>query len=333
MTFLIDHQRIKMKYLVFLFVGITTMLGAQDIDLGKENACAMPGVTNKSPGKGLVCEYRFQPKYRMDNLNGQSREVDHNSRFNFKLKIPVIIKPSLTVLGGIQYQQENYDFDESSLGKTDLLFSRLNNSSLRMTRVSFYVTKSLNEKFYLGFMSDAVYSGDYANLSEDLDRFASYRATVALGYKPNEKTEYGFGILYSQGLRRTNVLPAIYYNKTFNEKWGMELTLPVKLKARYNISPKSLLLFGSDFDSRTYSVNASNEGEYIYLFRRGALSVNAVYQHQLKGWLWFQAQAGYNMSFNNRVDDLQSGEVFRLNQSNAPFLSFGIFLSPSGCRK
>ena len=44
----------------------------------------------------------------------------------------------------------------------------------------------LNEKFYLALKADAMYSGDYDNLSGNLSRFATYRGVVALGYKPDK---------------------------------------------------------------------------------------------------------------------------------------------------
>lgn len=320
-----------MKSLVFGFVLLATIMHAQQTTLANIQPPAMPGVTLRSPGQGLLSSYQFQPGFQMTDLAGQSQKVNYSERWNYKVRIPFVLAPRLTVLGGIQYQKEQYYFNTSQ--QTDLLFSELNGTELKSTRFSLYAVQSLNTKFYVGLQLDAAYSGNYDNVDGHLAPFAAYRATAALGYKPNPQTEYGLGLFYSNGIRRTSIVPVAFFNHTFNDKWGLEMTLPVKVKARYNFSPKSLLLFGAEFDRQNYAINTSDEGAYFFHFRRSAVSFGTAYMHNIKGWLWFQAKAGYAINLSNRVDNVQTGFNSNLTQTNTPFLSVGLFLSPTRKRK
>ena len=78
----------------------------------EEGCVCSPGVINKSPGKGLLIEYKlttggsFTPDEVAVGINPS--KVNNLERLRLRLKIPVIIKPKVKVLIGLDHFRENY---------------------------------------------------------------------------------------------------------------------------------------------------------------------------------------------------------------------------------
>lgn len=296
---------------------------------GDVNFCK-PGVLNKSPGKGLLLEYRYQPNFTFNNNQVPKSTVDNNIRFNSKIKIPVIIKPSLKVLIGFRYMIEKYNFDDDDVNNYPL-FSTIDGESLKTSGAAVYVSKSLNDRFYTSFRLGFTHSGDYNRFSTSQSRYATYRAVGVFGIKKREDFEYGFGVMFSKSFRNTTVLPFGFLNKTYNNKWGIELGIPVSLKVRRDFSDGSLLLFGPQFNSRNYSLDVANadSGSFdIVHFRRAGVETSVTYQQRLKGWIWMQATVGYMANLKADVENQTTNVDAQLKQSNSLYGSIGIFLSP-----
>lgn len=287
---------------------------------------AMPGVLGKSPSRGLSLSYTNSANYWMQNIHGQSYQLTDQDRFEFKLKVPLVIKPSFVALLGFNYQEEEYQFfDQDLLTQSDQLINTLQTTELSTARFSAYVTKSLNSKMYMGIRTEVLFSGGYEGLKSQELR---YRATGVLGYKSSAYTEYGFGIFYANNFGRQALYPFAYYNHTINRKWGLEFLIPARLKVRHNINDKQILLFGPGYERGNYALDIGEGTPYPIYFRRHAISFSATYMYNLKGWLWMEAEAGYNYNLRNRVDDTVLQSIERMSQGSAPYVKVGFFLSP-----
>jgi Domain of unknown function (DUF6268) len=207
--------------------------------------------------------------------------------------------------------------------------------------------KPLNEKFYLAFKGDVSFNGGYDGLIKFDERYLKYNIGLMLGVKPRPDLEWGIGVLFRSSFVRSSVpvLPFGIYNRTFNDKWGIETILPVSIKARYNINAKNLILFGPEYESRSYSLDRinrgnSNTGDFSEFFmKRSELKFAVSYQHQVSDWVWFNAQAGYSHNFNTSFTeiDLKGIELpaVIVAPADGVFFKVGVFVSPpkNKCKK
>ena len=331
-----------MKITVIFFCLLFSFFSfAQEISetliIDQEINFCQPGVINKSPGKGLMLDYRIRPDFKFSGKEIQDSPVENNIRFNSKLKIPVFIKPGFKLLIGFQYMIERYNFDDLNANNFPL-FTAIDNQNLRTSRVSVYISKPFNERFYSSFRLGVSYSGDYEKFATTDNRYATYRAVGVLGFKKSENLEFGGGIMSSYGFRNaTNLpIPFLFVNHTYNDRWGIEFAIPISLKLRHNIKDGSLLLFGPQFRSRNYSLDIPSfirENNDIIHFRRAAVETSLTYQQRVKSWIWVEANMGYNFNFKTEIVNTTTNLERKLTESNGIVGSVGIFLSPPAKNK
>ena len=105
-------------------------------------------------------------------------------------------------------------------------------------------------------------------------------------------------------------IPVIFYNRTFNTKWGIETTFPAKLNVRRNFSPTSYLMLSYEIEGNTFYLGQINASD-VYL-RRGEIKPRITFETKLTGFMGLSAQARlrYNWRFNDyntlnavKVDD------------------------------
>ena len=105
-------------------------------------------------------------------------------------------------------------------------------------------------------------------------------------------------------------IPVIFYNRTFNTKWGIETVFPAKLNFRRDFSPTSYLMLGYEIEGNTFYLGQINASD-VYL-RRGELKPRITFETKLTGFMGLSAQARlrYNWRFNDyntlnavKVDD------------------------------
>lgn len=319
-------QFILIKYCLFI-VLFSISVRAQDFNFNLKEAkqYTFPGVKGKSPSQGILVEYRRQPDFGY-----YKYDANYNDRFTSKIKIPLLLKESQVLLLGYQYRYDRYQFEEgTNFTNTfpDTFFEELNNTRLKTIRSSLYYTKSFDDKHYISTVLDLRSTGNFSGGFTLENRFASYRAAISYGIKKNENKEVGFGIFYSQSFRRTLAYPFAFYNKTFNDKWGLEFAIPIKMKARYNINPKSLLLFGPEFESRTYSLDVGSSSN-IYHYRRRAITFPIEYQRKIHGWLWTKASLSYIYHMKSLIENKATGASIEIQPNSGVFFKLGMFISP-----
>ena len=332
-------MRITFGLLLPLCFAIT--INAQEIVLSPaaEIPCK-PGVINKSPSQGILVDYFVRPQSTLssnsEQVGSNNGRVKVNDRFRFKLKAPIIHGDGFNFLVGLSHMREGYEFSSSSLGAASFL-DYLNEKTLKTTRLSAYFLKPINSKFYASLKLEGSFNGDYDGFVDFSERYAVYRAGLMLGMKKDPYTEWGFGLMVSKGFRRSLVLPFLMYNRTFNQRWGLETVLPVKIQVRHNISPDKILLLGTQFNSRNYSIdlpqnNATGPStNSIFHMRSAELQIGATYQQRLSKWAWASLQAGYAQNFTSRFDRVtpeRELDYITARLSGGPFMKFGLFLSP-----
>lgn len=338
---------LKCCFLGWLFCMVSPLC-AQGLMFGEEDDVDMPqvrtdfcrpGVINKSAGRGILLQRRLTGgQYlapdmgKVDGVNAS--DVARVDRIKGKIKIPLVNAVDLKVLLGYEYARETFHFNRIGYYQQDVFLS-LHDNPLHTNKYSLYITKSFDDKYYAGLRLRTSYRGDHEKMINFDGRYATYSALAAFGIKPRDDLEYGFGLTYSRGFFNTTLLPFGIYNQTFNDKWGIETVLPVSIMMRYNFAPKSLLLFGVEYQSKSYSVDIyqqakRDEAPVPYHFRHAEIAWKATYDEHLFSWVWFTAEAGYQIPLNSRFDNTQDATSnFRTRTTPQPFFNVGFFVSPS----
>ncbi len=320
-------------WLLFCSFAMSTTLNAQELLTPMRELFCQPGVCQKSPGKGVSIEYGLFPSYKINAEAEKNSHLNANEHLLVKFKIPILNKPRMKFLLGVRHFREAYDF-----GKIDIqdkwLFQNLENKTLKNSRFSAYFTHSINHKNYLGFKVEAAFTGDYDGLVNFDKRYRNCYLVSFFGMKPHDKKEWGLGFVSRFGYRGNSVLPFAIYNQTFNDHWGVEFTMPVKMMIRYNINSKSLFLFGPEFGSRHYSVdfmeNADNGPVGEYNIRRAEAQLNLAFNQQVSPWIWMELKAGYVHYLNSEFEGIRSQETidYEINPSDGIFFKIGVFAHP-----
>jgi len=249
-------------------------------------------------------------------------------QLSVKLKVPIVNKEGLKLLVGASYRPETYDF--SAIGSDfQPVFNYLNGRTLKSSGFDAILTKSWNEKFYSSFRFRLLYNGDYSGVINTDSRFAIYNFSGLFGVKKHDNKEWGVGLNFSQSFRRTLVLPFFLYNHTFNDKWGVELILPALMVARYNVSERSILLFGLRYNSSSYSIETDELMPQVFELNHSEARATLTLQQRFHPWLWFDANAGIQYNFSTDFDAKDNEMAsFQVTPGIAPYFKLGIFVSP-----
>ena len=294
-----------------------------------------PGVVNQSRGRGILLQYGGVSGFDVTPEGGLSdaqntSSVSHVDQVKAKIKIPLANTPTFKMLAGYEYNAETFHFNKIGELNRDV-FQSLDGNPLRNNKFSLYLTKAFDNKYYAGLRVRSSYRGDYdKGLSFD-SRYATYSALAVFGVKPRPDLEWGIGLTYSDNFFRTQVLPFAIYNRTFNDKWGLEMVIPVQLMGRYNFREDRILLFGAEYQSDSYALDVldSQSGNTLpYYFRHSEVAIKASYDHHVASWIWMTAEGGLQLPVRNRFDAVDMGASFNNQAGAQPFFKIGIFATP-----
>lgn len=313
------------------------MIFPEDIDAGAVNIRCLckPGVVNKSRSRGIDIAYQLTTNANLEEQNNVLLPPLSRLRtlqlFILKLKAPIINKEGFKLLLGYNYMPERYSFERigEDFGSA---FRSLDEKRLKSNALSLLATYSINDRYYASVRGRVAANGDYESWIDFDNRYAVYNLISIFGIKKREDTEWGFGLSFSHSFRRTIALPFLFYNRSFNEKWGIESVLPVMIMGRYNIKPGSILLFGFTYNSRSYSVDLDNPETFnpsIYHLNHSELLIQTSLEQQIIPWLWFNVRGGFQFNFSTDFELEGEGPgSFQVDPQDAFFFRVGIFLSP-----
>ena len=207
---------------------------------------------------------------------------------------PVISRSNFILNLGLTYWNSGYGMAdvttrESSFAQT------LEQNGLRTTGVNATVFKPFDNKHFLIAQVNADLNGDYRNFDQISGRNMTYSATAIYGWKKNDNLMWGVGASRTYRAGALIYVPVLFYNRTFNQKWGLELLLPARASLRRNFGTNSLLLIGYELEGNAYYLSQND----VYL-RRGELKPRITYERQIKDFVWLSVQAGlrYNWRFD-----------------------------------
>ena len=292
-------------------------------------------VSYLSPTKLISIGYETQLPFHLYSVgtHGQTQAIStaetHVNRFGglrLGLNTPVISRSNFILNLGLTYW--NTGVTLANPERSANLFSTL--SSLNSTGLNATIFKPFNNKNYLIIQASADINGNYQSLDALNSKGITYSGSVIYGWKKNDNLMWGLGITRTYRAGQVLHIPVIYYNRTFNQKWGIEAIFPARLHVRRNFSPSSYLMAGYEIEGNTYYLGNSASGSDLYL-RRGELKPRILFEKQIKGFVWFSAQVGlrYNWRFNvfnsqNPTDN--QVPLFENTLGNSLYFNIGINL-------
>ena len=306
---------------------------------GVEQMCfCKPGVSNKSKSRGLELSYSwFGGSDYISEIDDETSLSNFNKfqNFKFSVKVPILYKGNFTLILGYKFLSDYYDFDRIG-NEFSEAFQAMDVKALKSNAFDVIMTHSLNETRYvaarLGYAANGNYNDwikfDWLNFDP---KYSIYKFLGLYAIKPNENFEWGFGITGSTSFRRTSLVPFLVYNRTYNEKWGIESIFPGYMYGRYNLSPTDIVLFGVEYNSRSYRLDIDRpmRENLDYALNQSAIVLSTQLDHQFSPWVWANIKVGYRLNLDSEfLGKNDSTVTFDADVSDAPFVQIGLFITP-----
>lgn len=300
---------------------------------------ATPAVSGMSRSKGIIVRYEALPSYGISSrsanavVGGGEARLRHNERLDLRLFLPFLNKPALKAVVGFQYSLESFDFPA---GTDYPLYTNLQDRRFRVLGGQVVVLHSFGERSYAVVRFKGTLNGDFNSLRElDISRYMRYSMEAVYGWQSGPNRSYGGALQISHNYGRTTVLPAIIFNRTFSEKWGMEAVFPAQVLFRRNVSEKTLFFMGYGGESMRYNMRTNNPsfaGIDSLQLRRIDLRARLRWEQEIYDFLWFGLETGMQVNMRHRaLDDFSTRSrnalIFSRPQPT-PYLRAEIFIVP-----
>lgn len=280
----------------------------EDVDETPVKVYCNQKILNQTPNRFISIGYEFQSSSNLKanvapQNDGRTINAMQGLRINFNT--PLISKNKIIISLGGQYARTAFT------GTNQFpypLFPQLVNDGLHSVGLNTTIFKPLNEKNFLILQANA----DANWLSPELKNINHQAITISAvaiyGWKKSESEMFGIGVSRTYRMGRLIYVPVILYNKTFNDKWGAEITFPAKAHVRRNLNPKSLLQLGYELEGNQFAVyNASSNNTPTFL-QRGEIKPRLVYERSLFGFWWLSVQTGLRINGRFHVVDRYDGK-------------------------
>lgn len=295
-------------------------------------------VLNQTPQKIISIGYDYTGEFHMPGLRiaesisiVEDKHVNQVNAFKAQLNIPLIATNKLIWQIGANYWGTQFQIENPG---SNAFAKQLNQSSLVSAGLNSTLFKPLNEKNFLILQASADVNGLFNQESSLNTNALTFSATGIYGWKKSEKNMIGAGIARTYRAGRLLYVPVLFWNKTFNDKWGMELLLPAKGFIRYNINTSNMIQAGFELEGNQFSIPLPSTQRDLFYIQRGELKPRIMWDKKITGFLWFSAQVGlrYNYRFDvmNKYDGKEDSErYFTSKLGNPLYFNFSLnFVSP-----
>lgn len=250
--------------------------------------------------------------------------VNRNSGLRLDANIPIISKNNIIANLTASYWESRYDIPENTVNPAHQIALNQARHPLRTTTLGTLIFKPLDEKHFLIFQAEAALNGNY-NFDDIQPDFGlmKYSATAVYGWKYSDNQNLGLGITRTYRGGSLLHIPVLLWNKTFNDRWGMELLLPARGHARYNFSTKSMLMFGYELEGQSYHVQSASGSNTTYGFsqmelRKSEIRARISWDKSLTDFVWLNVQAGVRPMYRYDLAQQASTDAFITNKMGVP---------------
>jgi hypothetical protein len=298
---------------------------------------ATPRVLNQSPLRIISIGYEYQfafdmpsvPRYDSMGIPGNYR-VNRVSGLRFQANIPIISHTKIIWQMGASYWHSGWNFDNT---RSNPFVAKLNEKGMHTAGINTFIFKPLNEKNFIVAQVSADVNGVFDRIGDVNSKAITYGGAILFGWKTSDKNAFALGLSRTYRAGQPIIVPTVLWNKTFNDRWGMELLLPARAHLRYNISPSNLLQLGYELEGNQFWMQTTSPNGQVFI-QRGELKPRIMWDKKLWGFFWLNLQAGlrYNWRFDvmNEYNSKKKSERFFSSALRNPFY-IGInisFVSP-----
>jgi len=318
---------------------------------GDQKQFANPSVLGMGPSKGLVVRYERVPKFNVTStaqvvgLPSYDGAATKNARLSIKGYIPAWNHPHLKVIVGLSYEREEFGF--TNLSDNNELIKNIDDKGLKSTAVQLAVIRPVDDvHWYLARVKGEL-AGDYTSSELTSKDYLRVSAEAFYGWKRSPRFSWGLGFQYGYTFGRLSFYPAVIYNRTFSDRWGVEALFPARVLLRYNASPRSLFYTGYGVDGLNYIVHL-NRGPLVRRTDTGQpdpsktplqslelreieLKFRLRWERELLSFLWLGAEAGYRYNYAFDAFDRTNADREKIISSTlagTPYASLEIFITP-----
>ncbi|ALI98539.1 DUF6268 family outer membrane beta-barrel protein [Rufibacter tibetensis] len=315
--------------------SVRTAQGAEDAQ-----ELANPSVIGMGKSKGIIIRYERLPRFGMHSRGQQSNVEDaradvlKSNRFEFKAYAPLVNNPHFKLVIGGSYFLEEFNYREPE-NQEYPLYQRLQDKNLRSLDGQLIMLRPINYKNFIIFRVKGELNGDYGKYSEiSLTRYLRTSMEAIYGWKKSPYLSYGFGVQLGYAFGRQTFYPALLYNRTFNDKWGLEAIFPANVTFRRNFSEKSFMYMGYKIEGATYNININtepfNQYETVEL-RKSEIRGRLRWEREIYDFIWFGLESGYRYTHRfNLYDGRQrtANPLIETHIKDAVFFNVELFLVP-----
>jgi len=288
--------------ILYLLCFLPCCIKAQLGKSSKTSSLVNPGVKGMAPGKGLEIYQEYVPGFDLTSPHSQSNHIQQENRSDrvsysqetgVKLKVPVLLSPRTKLLLEAKYSDQRFQFDDGKVLES-VVNQDLSTKNLRSFRLGAIAVRSLNQKNYLVGRFAASFNGsDFNQIYPGIESM-NMSLIVLYGIKKNEVTEWGFGVAQALQFGRYQAYPILRYNRTFNDKWGIELTLPKEAYLRHNISQCTITHVGLSLDGNSYNLLTGDAGSPQWMqLQQNMLRLEGEISQKVAPMIWLSFQTGY----------------------------------------
>jgi hypothetical protein len=294
-------------------------------------------VLNQTPNRIVSLAYEYQGGFDMPgvllyptNLAPRQFNVNRLSGIRAQVNVPVVSNTKLIWQLGANYWRSSFDINDNTANP---FTSKLHSNGMHTAGLNTTIFKPLNEKNFLIFQASADVNGVFDGFDEINSKAVTLSATAIYGWKKSENNMIGVGVSRTYRAGQLIYVPVLLWNKTFNDKWGMELLLPARGHLRRNFSTSNILQLGFELEGNQYWMRTPSPNGQVFI-QRGELKPRVMWDKKLKGFFWLNVQAGlrYNWRFDvmNEYDARKDNQLFFRSALTNPFyFSVGLnFVSP-----
>lgn len=261
-------------------------------------------VLNQTPLRIVSIGYEqhgsfLMPDVRFSNASPvtQTYSVNRLSALRFQLNVPVISNNRFIWQLGANYWGSRFSIDNPG---SNLFAKSLNEHTMISTGINTTLFKPLDEKKFLIIQGSLDANGIFHQISNVTSKAFTFSGAFIYGWKKSEKNMIGTGIARTYRAGQMIHLPVLFWNKTFNDRWGMELLLPARGHLRYNFSTSNILQLGFELEGNQFWMELPNSKNGTVFIQRSELKPRIMWDKKISGFFWLSAQAGlrYNWRFD-----------------------------------
>jgi len=293
----------------------------------------IPSLQGLPRSKGVSLNYttirnqNINTEYANERYSGLVEEI---SIFEFKARIPILMRNNLKIILGGDYSTYDFGFAKQNANR-NLVYETLNNTRYRSFGTTLYVLKPLKGNKYVFSRFKAQLTGDLLN--EGIDDYFKSTFSILYGIRASTNMTWGVGLNYRYALGRHLVFPTLAYSQILSKKWSLETYLPVNVTLRYMPSSKNIFELRNRLAGENFNINSGIRRDNNIFLNKTDIYSTIVYEREVHDFVWVFLAAGrqFNIDFDSSKNTtVQGNSSLRVTNdlTNAFLFEIGIFLVP-----